>query len=81
MLIESILKSICTDKINVYFKNIFHGFWDAPYTTAGVVNLRLFEELFLALDKCTRVPFSFLCYHLFKNDYRSECVSKCLLNY
>ena len=53
---------------------------------AGVTNLRLvshmllFEGLFVALDKYTRVPFSFLCYCIFKNYYRSICVSKCLLN-
>ena len=50
------------------------------YITGGV-NLRLFEGLFVALDKCTRVLFSFLCYYIFKNYYRSICVSKCLLNY
>ena len=27
--------------------------------------MRLFEGLFVALDKCTRVPFSFLCYYIF----------------
>ena len=47
----------------------------------GVANLRLFEKLFVALDKCTRFPFSFLCYYILKNYYRSVCVSKCLLNY
>ena len=30
----------------------------------GVSNLRLFEGLFVALDKFTRVPFSFLCYYI-----------------
>ena len=54
---------------------------------SGVANLRLashmrlFEGLFVTLYKCTRVPFSFLCYYIFKNHYRSLCVSKCLLNY
>ena len=48
---------------------------------AGVANLRLashrqlFEGLFVALDKCPRVPFSFLCYHISKNHYRSVCIS------
>ena len=32
---------------------------------SGVANLRLFEGLFAALDECTRVPFSFLCYYIF----------------
>ena len=51
-----------------------------PGYRTGVANVRLFEGLFVALDKCTRVPFSFLCYCILKNYYRSECVSKCLLN-
>ena len=48
---------------------------------SGVANLRLashmrlFEGLFVALDKCTRVPFTFLCYYIFKN-YRCVCVFK-----
>ena len=37
--------------------------------------MRLFEGLFVALNKCTRVPFQFLCYYVFKNYYRSVCVS------
>ena len=54
---------------------------------AGVANLRLashmrlFEGLFVALNKCTRVPFSFLCYYILKNYYRPVCVLKFLLNY
>ena len=46
-----------------------------------VSHMRLFERLFVALDKCTQFPFSFLCYYIFKIYYRSICVSKCLLNY
>jgi hypothetical protein len=47
------------------------------YSIAGVANLRLashmrlFEGLFVALDICSRVPFSYLCYYIFKNQYRS----------
>ena len=69
-----------------YLVNFFR--W-APLTTIinnkvsipGVANLRLFEGLFVAIVKCTRVPFSFLCYNIFKNYYHSVYVSKCLLNY
>jgi hypothetical protein len=44
-------------------------------------HMRLFEGLFVVLDKLSRVPFSFLCYYIFKNYYSSVCVSKYLLNY
>ena len=32
--------------------------------------MRLFEGLSVALDKCTRIPFSFLCYYILKHYYR-----------
>ena len=49
------------------------------YSIPGVANLRLFEGLSVALDKCTRIPFSCLRYYILKHYHRSVCVLKCLL--
>ena len=71
-----------TSSVTRWFVNVFRTLC----YMAGVTNLRLlshmrlFQALFVTLDKCTRVPFSFLCFYTLKN-YRSICVSKCILNY
>ena len=62
--------------ITFIIKYIFDAFVINESNIPGVANLRLashmrlFEGLFVDLDKCTRVPFSFLFIIFFKISFR-----------